>query len=57
MPVNAQKSSENLILGPSSGEETISRVLAATSDPTLFLNYGRTNVAGRNFLFGARYYF
>jgi outer membrane receptor protein involved in Fe transport len=34
-----------------------SRVLAATSDPTLFLNYGRTNVAGRTFLFGARYFF
>jgi hypothetical protein len=34
-----------------------SRVLAATSDPTLFLNYGRTNVTGRQFLFGARYFF
>jgi outer membrane receptor protein involved in Fe transport len=34
-----------------------SRALAATSDPTLFLNYGRTNVAGRTFLFGARYFF
>lgn len=34
-----------------------SRVLAASSDPTLFLNFGRTNVAGRTFLFGARYYF
>jgi outer membrane receptor protein involved in Fe transport len=34
-----------------------SRVLAATSDPTLFLNYGRTAVGGRTFLFGARYFF
>lgn len=34
-----------------------SRVLSATSDPTLFLNYGRTNVTGREFLFGARYFF
>lgn len=34
-----------------------SRVLSATSDPTLFLNYGRTTVTGRQFLFGARYFF
>jgi outer membrane receptor protein involved in Fe transport len=34
-----------------------SRVLSASTDPTLFLNLGRTNVAGRNFLFGARYFF
>ncbi|MET0623716.1 MAG: carboxypeptidase regulatory-like domain-containing protein [Pyrinomonadaceae bacterium] len=34
-----------------------SRVLAASTDPTLFLNFGRTNVAGRGFIFGARYYF
>ena len=34
-----------------------SRVLSATTDPTLFLNYGQTNVTGREFLFGARYFF
>ena len=34
-----------------------SRVLSASTDPTLFLNFGRTNVVGRTFLFGARYYF
>lgn len=34
-----------------------SRVLASTTDPTLFLNLGRTNVTGRTFLFGARYFF
>ena len=34
-----------------------SRVLAASTDPTLFLNFGRTNVGGRGFIFGARYYF
>jgi outer membrane receptor protein involved in Fe transport len=35
-----------------------SRVLAANSDPTLFLNLGRVNsITGRNFLFGLRYFF
>ncbi len=34
-----------------------SRVLSASTDPTLFLNLGRTNVTGRTFLFGARYFF
>lgn len=31
--------------------------LFATTSPTSFLNYGLTNVAGRGFAFGARYFF
>ncbi|HEX8846994.1 MAG TPA: carboxypeptidase regulatory-like domain-containing protein [Pyrinomonadaceae bacterium] len=31
--------------------------LSATTAPTSFLNFGLTNVAGRGFLFGARYFF
>lgn len=31
--------------------------LSATTNPTSFLNYGLTNVGGRGFLFGARYFF
>jgi outer membrane receptor protein involved in Fe transport len=34
-----------------------SRVLSASTDPTLFLNLGRTTVSGRTFLFGGRYFF
>ncbi|MGH9969357.1 MAG: hypothetical protein ACREBG_16370 [Pyrinomonadaceae bacterium] len=31
--------------------------LSATTAPSSFLNYGLTNVAGRTFTFGARYFF
>jgi hypothetical protein len=31
--------------------------LSATTNPDLFLNFGQTNVSGRGFLFGARYFF
>ena len=31
--------------------------LSASTAPTSFLNFGLTNVSGRNFLFGARYFF
>ena len=31
--------------------------LSATTNPANFLNFGLTNVAGRTFLFGARYFF
>lgn len=31
--------------------------LSATTSPTSFLNFGLTNVSGRGFLFGARYFF